>query len=108
MQPYVDYRLAGLDPQDNWGMNYYEYSCPPTRWNPSKSRTSGAMSGGLRLVQTDAAVSPGNSGGPMVNGRGQMVGVVSFGFVGRGVEGLNFAVSIDDALDALGVSRGVE
>jgi len=44
----------------------------------------------------------------MVNGRGQMVGVVSFGFVGRGVEGLNFAVSIDDALDALGVSRGVE
>jgi len=76
-----------------------------------QSVSKGLVSGirrvdGVNLIQTDAATSPGNSGGPMVNVRGQMVGVVSFGLTGKGVEGLNFAVSIDDALDALGVSRG--
>jgi hypothetical protein len=48
---------------------------------------------GYNVLQTDAAVNPGNSGGPLVNGKGQAVGVVAFKF--RSSEGLNFAVPIN-------------
>src|SRR5580700_2203508 len=44
---------------------------------------------GFKVLQTDAAVNSGNSGGPLVNGRGQVIGVVSFKL--HSAEGLNFA-----------------
>jgi hypothetical protein len=47
---------------------------------------------GYNVLQTDAAVNPGNSGGPLVNNKGQVVGVVSFKF--RSSEGLNFAIPV--------------
>lgn len=48
---------------------------------------------GFKVLQTDAAVNPGNSGGPLVNSKGQAIGVVSFKL--RSAEGLNFAVPIN-------------
>ncbi len=48
---------------------------------------------GLKVLQTDAAVNPGNSGGPLVNDKGLAVGVISFKF--RSAEGLNFAIPIN-------------
>lgn len=48
---------------------------------------------GFKVLQTDAAVNPGNSGGPLVNGKGEAIGVVSFKL--RSAEGLNFAVPIN-------------
>ena len=56
----------------------------------SSVRSSGD---GFKLLQTDAAVNPGNSGGPLVNDRGEAVGVVSL--ILRSSQGLNFAVPIN-------------
>jgi len=50
------------------------------------------------LVQTDAAINPGNSGGPLVNMNGEVVGITSVKIAAVGVEGLGYAISIDDAL----------
>ena len=46
-----------------------------------------------QLIQTDAAINAGNSGGPAINDDGELIGIVSFKLVGTGVEGLGFAVS---------------
>jgi len=48
---------------------------------------------GYKVLQTDAAVNPGNSGGPLVNNKAQVIGVVSFTL--RSAEALNFAVPIN-------------
>lgn len=46
-------------------------------------------------LQFSAPISPGNSGGPVVNEAGEVVGVATEKFVGPGVEGLSFAVSVE-------------
>ncbi|MCZ6867399.1 MAG: trypsin-like peptidase domain-containing protein, partial [Chloroflexi bacterium] len=46
-------------------------------------------------VQTDAAVNPGNSGGPILNLRGEVVGIVTAKFVDITIEGVGFAISIN-------------
>jgi S1-C subfamily serine protease len=56
-------------------------------------------SGGVNLVQSDAAANPGNSGGPMLDRYGRVVGILTAGY--KGQQGLNFAVSIDHARDIL-------
>ena len=48
-----------------------------------------------KIIQTDAAANPGNSGGPLLNARGQAVGVLDFKL--RGTENLNFAIPINYA-----------
>lgn len=50
----------------------------------------------LSLLQTDAAINPGNSGGGLFNGSGELVGIVDAKASGTGIEGLGFALPIDN------------
>ena len=58
---------------------------------------------GTRLIQTTAPISPGSSGGPLVNSRGQAVGMTTL-FLKVG-QNLNFAVPADAIRDALAKAR---
>lgn len=51
----------------------------------------------MNLLQTNAAVNPGNSGGGLFNRYGELVGIVNAKTSGSGIEGLGFAIPIDDA-----------
>lgn len=75
----------------------------------ARSVTRGVASGnrtirGRTFLQTDAAVNPGNSGGPLLDATGQLRGIVVTKLSESGIEGLGFAVPIADAERALGVT----
>ena len=53
----------------------------------------------INMFQIDAAVNPGNSGGPVYNAAGQVIGVVTAKSSATGVEGLGFAVPANDAVN---------
>lgn len=61
------------------------------------NRTVQAEDKSLNLIQTDAAINPGNSGGALVNSQGQVIGINSIKISQAGVEGLGFAIPINDA-----------
>jgi len=53
----------------------------------------------MKVMQTDAAINSGNSGGPLSNSNGQVIGVNSMKLISSGVEGMGFAIPIEDAID---------
>ncbi len=52
----------------------------------------------MNCIQTNAAISPGNSGGALVNMYGQVIGITSSKYVSSSYEGLGFAITINEVL----------
>ncbi len=52
----------------------------------------------MKVLQTDAAINPGNSGGPICNINGEVIGITNMKLVDSTVEGMGFAIPIEDAL----------
>jgi len=50
----------------------------------------------LSVIQTDAAINPGNSGGALLNSKGELIGINSVKMSETGVEGMGFAIPIND------------
>ena len=50
------------------------------------------------LIQTDAAINPGNSGGALLNRKGQLVGINSAKYSDTSVEGMGYAIPVDDVV----------
>lgn len=48
-----------------------------------------------KLIQTDATVNPGNSGGPLLNIKGEMIGVSSSKYVSMDIDNVAFAIPVD-------------
>ena len=53
------------------------------------------------LIQTDAAINPGNSGGALLNMEGEVVGINSAKLASTEVEGMGYAISMNDAYDTI-------
>ncbi len=55
----------------------------------------------MQCIQTNAAISPGNSGGALVNMYGQVIGITSSKYANSNYEGLGFAITINQALPVI-------
>ena len=53
----------------------------------------------MKVLQTDAAMNPGNSGGPLLNVNGEVIGINSLKIADNEVEGMGFAIPIEDVMD---------
>jgi serine protease Do len=58
--------------------------------------------GAYRFIQSDAAINGGNSGGPLVDMKGRVIGINTVKYVGYGVEGLSFSIPVDTVKYVLG------
>ena len=67
------------------------------------------MEDGLAYIQSDAAITHGNSGGPLLDEKGQVIGMAVSGRIAGDVQmGLNFFIPIDDALRALALTPAAD
>lgn len=52
-----------------------------------------------KVIQADCAINSGNSGGALVNSKGQVIGITTLKLSGNGIEGVSFAIPINDTID---------
>ncbi len=79
----------------------------PAYMELSQTVSKGIISGlrntpdGIKLIQTDVSVSPGNSGGPLIRRPATFLGVVNSKISGNRVEGLGFCTPVSDVIEFL-------
>lgn len=79
-----------------WSVTQGIVSCPNRDLNVYDA--DGKLEKTMTAIQTDAAVNHGNSGGPLVNVRGEVIGIVTLRH--KKGDGMGFAIPADQALDA--------
>ena len=60
--------------------------------------TGSSEADSINMFQVDVAINNGNSGGPILNSRGEVVGIATAKYSSVGVEGIGFAIPISDAI----------
>ncbi len=97
--------LRGSEP--NVGEDVYALGSPlGDKFNTTLTR--GVLSGyrtleNNRYLQSDVAILPGNSGGPLLDAKGVVVGITVAGLGAKGLAGMNFFIPIADVLTKLGI-----
>ena len=71
-----------------------------------KERTVTTDGATIDMIQTDAAINSGNSGGPLFNMRGEVVGITTAKYSGQSssgasIEGIGFAIPVDDVMEVV-------
>ena len=88
-----------LTPVPVWACNEMEhkrYAMRHTNLIIKLYDNDGVLEKKMRVIQTDAAVNPGNSGGPIINSRGEVVGIVTLKLTDSA--GMGFALPSDGVL----------
>ena len=72
----------------------------------AKERDVYSDSGAINMIQTDCAINSGNSGGPLFNMKGEVVGITTAKYSGTSssgatIEGIGFAIPMDDVTDII-------
>lgn len=63
------------------------------------NRTISSDGRNYTVIQTDAAINSGNSGGALVNSKGEVIGINTLKLSGTGIEGIGFAIPINSTID---------
>lgn len=80
----------------------------PLEKSLSQTVTKGIISGyreynGVNFLQTDVSINPGNSGGPLLNDKGEIVGIATMKYSGKGIEGIGFCIPSVVMLEMLNI-----
>ena len=71
--------------------------------------TKGIISGkrtleNISYIQSDVSISPGNSGGPLLNDKGKIIGITTMKMIGKGIEGIGFSIPSNLVLEMLNIT----
>lgn len=66
-----------------------------------EQNANGTVNKVLYLIQTDTSLNPGNSGGPLFNMSGEVIGIVTLKIAGANYEGLGFALPMESVIDII-------
>jgi S1-C subfamily serine protease len=71
-------------------------------------KTKSYLGASYQLIQTDTAANPGNSGGPLIDDKGRLVGIMVSKVSKKGIEGLNFAIPAQEIITSIKQKEFVE
>ena len=89
---------APLDAEYSWTVTRGILSGKDRLVEISQSSNTSVDKWVMKVMQTDAAINSGNSGGPIANSNGEVIGITNMKLVSSGVEGMGFAIPIEDAI----------